>query len=91
MQLSSYLLALLIAVSLAISDSESECRSSGEEVGLITEHESDAPGPRCNSDIARKRLARWPVHRILEELCARNISVPSSLNHGGALRSPSDQ
>ena len=99
MRLFSYLVSLLVVMSLAISDSESESLSPGEEDGgdIIPEtqaqtaevrsgNESDA-APRRSSRITRitritrKRLAGWPVHRILEALYARNISVPSGLNH----------
>ncbi|XP_030269433.1 uncharacterized protein LOC115579872 [Sparus aurata] len=92
MRLLSYLLALLIAMSLTISDLGSESPSLEEEVGAIPEtqaqsaevhsgNESDAPRLRRSSRTTRKRLAGWPVHRILEALYARNIPVPSGLNH----------
>ncbi|XP_034437355.1 LOW QUALITY PROTEIN: uncharacterized protein LOC117759380 [Hippoglossus hippoglossus] len=92
MRLLSYLLVLSIAMSLAISDSEFEAQSSEEDVGLIpetqvpsvevqSENDSDTQCQRRSSRVTRKRLAGWPIHRILEELYVRKISVPAGLNH----------
>ncbi len=93
MQLSFYLLAPLVMMSLAVFESESASRSS-EEVGFIPEmqaqttkahhsprNELDAPRPCHSSHITHKRLAGWPVHRIMEELYIRNIKVPADLTH----------
>ncbi|XP_034451457.1 LOW QUALITY PROTEIN: uncharacterized protein LOC117767731 [Hippoglossus hippoglossus] len=79
-------------MSLAISDSEFEAQSSEEDVGLIpetqvpsvevqSENDSDTQRQRRSSRVTRKRLAGWPIHRILEELYVRKISVPAGLNH----------
>ncbi|KAG7231637.1 hypothetical protein INR49_010965 [Caranx melampygus] len=69
-------------MSLAISESESEPQSSGEEAVFIPGtqaqstrarplDDSEAPRPRRSSRITVKRLSGWPVHRILEALYAR--------------------
>ncbi|XP_059184567.1 uncharacterized protein LOC131966552 [Centropristis striata] len=87
-----YFVAVLVVMSFAVSDSESESQTSGEECDFIPvtqaqpgeSHsglEAEASLPRRSSRSNRKRLAGWPVHRILETLYARNISVPSGLNH----------
>ncbi len=88
----SYPLALMFAMSLAISEPGNESRSSGDEVGFIPETQvrsaevrsgdgSDVHRPHRSSRVTGKRLAGWPMHRSLEELYARGVTVTASLSH----------
>ncbi|XP_062249448.1 uncharacterized protein LOC133958576 [Platichthys flesus] len=79
-------------MSLPISDSEEEFQSSEGDVGCIpdtqahaaevqSDIDSDTQHQRRSTRVTRKRLAGWPIHRILEALYARKISAPAGLNH----------
>ncbi len=88
----SYLLALVFTMSLAISNSDNESRSSRDEVGFFPETQVGSTEVRCgdgsdthrpcrSSHVTGKRLAGWPVHRIVEELYACGVTVLASLSH----------
>ncbi|XP_053301806.1 uncharacterized protein LOC128460587 [Pleuronectes platessa] len=79
-------------MSLPISDSEEEFQSSEGDVGCIpdtqahsaevqSDIDSDTQHQHRSTRVTHKRLAGWPIHRILEALYAKKISAPAGLNH----------